>query len=687
MIQQSVKRYLKCCLFLLILILAANDLHLYAQEETSGDLDEETLDEEMLEEFRKMSLEEILKAEISVASWKPLSVYDSPGIVTLITRDDIRNCGARDLIDVLTLLVPGFNFQQSKYGPVGINVRGLWAFEGKTLMLIDGVECNDEAFAGIMFGNHYLPDNIERIEIIRGPGSVSYGEHAALGVIHIITRDYNKLHGGYLSGQYSQMYESYSHRNLSFGAGGVYKGLGMSLTGYMGEGKLSDRTLVEYYEQGETDERIQVNPLSLNLNLNYKGLNFRGIYNRYSTVYNININSETYNFQLKYDLKLSDKFSINAKVTQKIQYPWKIMADDVIDINGQYYDTLFSNQKKVSKQKALVSFIWDIHPNLSFTSGIEYTHSYGKVDKYTKGYWEIPYGLNKYEITFRGLGIYSQLMLQNRLFNLTVAGRYDYSEDFGGSFVPRIALTRKFNKFHLKAMVSQSFRLPGGAYYGSDLKPEKATNYELEAGYNFAKGHSVVVNYFDIFYKDILTVARDSVFTPVDYRNMEQVGTHGIEAEYKLVKPAYNLGLNLSYYKIYNNSLKLFEVPDKENTLLGNPSIRINAFAGVKMNRKISINPSVSFFGYRYGYISIKPVMTSNGYELRNVVKKFSPRFIFNLNICTDDLFIDKLQLDLGIRNLLNTDFEYIQPFMGYSAPIPAATSSIVLRAYYEFSF
>lgn len=676
------KRYL----FTALLIGCTIATPLLAQEQ----IDEE-LDESALEEIRQMSLEDILKLEISVASQIPVSITEAPGIVTLITRDDIRNSGARDLIDVLTLLAPGFNFQQSQYGPLGINVRGIWAFEGKTLLLIDGVEANDEAFAGIIFGNHYLLDNIDRIEIIRGPGSVIYGEHAALGVINIITRGYKTYQGGYAGLQISQMFRSYSHRNASFGFADKYKELGYSLTGYAGKGRLSDRNLV-YYDGTSSCELIQQDPASLNMNLNFKGLDFRGIYDRYSSWEGINITSESFMTQLKYDLKLSDNFTLTARVNNKVQYPWKIKAyGTVIMDDGLYVDTTYSNQKRIDRHKFTLSFMWDIHPGLNLASGAEYTYTKGSIFNRFPGYYEIPFGSHQESVLMRALAFYSQLMFQNAWFNITLGGRYEYSRDFGGFFVPRIALTRKFEHLHLKAMVSQSYRLPGGAYFDLQLKPEKAVNYEFEAGYTFSKNHSFTLDYYDILFRDVIAAARDNQYgLSIQYVNQDRIGTRGIEAEYKLIRPIFSLGINASYFQIYNNSLEAFRVPGYDNKLLGNPSYRLNGFAGFNLNRQVSIHPSISYFGQRYGYISGE--VTGFDFEHHQVIvksklKRFDPTAVVNLNIVTKDLFVDKLELDLGVMNLFNTDYEYIQPFAGFSAPIPGPSSALVLKAYYEFGF
>src|ERR1700740_1155798 len=87
-------------------------------------------------------LEKLINSLISVASKKPLNVRESPSIVTLVTAEEIKNSGARDLIDVLRL-VPGIDFGVDEQGVVGIGMRGNWAHEGKVLLLLDGTGRNE----------------------------------------------------------------------------------------------------------------------------------------------------------------------------------------------------------------------------------------------------------------------------------------------------------------------------------------------------------------------------------------------------------------------------------------------------------------------------------------------------------------------------------------------------------------
>ena len=164
------KRNFILCVFLLASIVAS------AQKEIT--------DEEML----TMSLEELMNVEVSVATKKSTSIRETPGVVTIIQREEIQNVGARDLLELLQIMAPGFEFGVDVEGVVGVGIRGIWAHEGKVLLMINGMEMNEEMFATTQFGNHYNVDNIERIEIIRGPGSAIYGGYASMGVINIITR-------------------------------------------------------------------------------------------------------------------------------------------------------------------------------------------------------------------------------------------------------------------------------------------------------------------------------------------------------------------------------------------------------------------------------------------------------------------------------------------------------------------
>ena len=112
-----------------------------------------------------------------------------PHAISVVTREDIRRSGARSVPDALRLAT-GVDVGDLSYGNAAISPRGVYGFlTRETLVLVDGRQIFDSFFGGTLWGSWpFQLEDIERIEIIRGPGGVSWGANAVSGVINIITR-------------------------------------------------------------------------------------------------------------------------------------------------------------------------------------------------------------------------------------------------------------------------------------------------------------------------------------------------------------------------------------------------------------------------------------------------------------------------------------------------------------------
>ncbi|HZS46584.1 MAG TPA: TonB-dependent receptor [Blastocatellia bacterium] len=117
----------------------------------------------------------------------------SPNAVTVITRRQIEDSGAHSLAELLRL-VPGLNYRMTPMGNFyGIRSFGSTPFSTRVLLLVDGFPFNSPDKGGLSghpsFDDFFPIEQIRRIEVVKGPGSVLYGQNAFQGIINIITRD------------------------------------------------------------------------------------------------------------------------------------------------------------------------------------------------------------------------------------------------------------------------------------------------------------------------------------------------------------------------------------------------------------------------------------------------------------------------------------------------------------------
>jgi len=126
---------------------------------------------------------------VSTPSRRPQPISESPSPVTVISRDDIRRSGARTLPEVLAL-APGVDTVRLSEANVEVSIRGFNGYGAdKVLVMLDSRPLFNLADASVNWNLVPVPvSEIERVEIVRGPGSALYGENAFFGTINIITR-------------------------------------------------------------------------------------------------------------------------------------------------------------------------------------------------------------------------------------------------------------------------------------------------------------------------------------------------------------------------------------------------------------------------------------------------------------------------------------------------------------------
>ncbi|GIX35602.1 MAG: hypothetical protein KatS3mg126_1381 [Lysobacteraceae bacterium] len=142
------------------------------------------------DDFMSLSLEELMRIDVGVASRVSRALDRQPASVTVIDAGQIRSSGARTLAELLMLHVPGFFLVEDQDDTITA-VRGLAPDNNSKIMLmLDGLSLNADWFWGPPDAllNGLDLEFIERIELIRGPGSVTQGQGAQLGIVNLVTR-------------------------------------------------------------------------------------------------------------------------------------------------------------------------------------------------------------------------------------------------------------------------------------------------------------------------------------------------------------------------------------------------------------------------------------------------------------------------------------------------------------------
>lgn len=152
------------------------------------------------DELLSLSLEQLTNVEVTSVSKKREKVSEAAAAIFVISNDDIVRSGATSIPEALRM-VPGLSVAQSGSRSWAISSRGFTGqFANKLLVLIDGRSVYTPLFSGVWWDVQDTPlQDIERIEVIRGPGATLWGANAVNGVINIITKNAKDTQGNMLS--------------------------------------------------------------------------------------------------------------------------------------------------------------------------------------------------------------------------------------------------------------------------------------------------------------------------------------------------------------------------------------------------------------------------------------------------------------------------------------------------------
>ncbi len=204
-------------------------------------------------DLTELTLEELMSVEVTSVSKKKQKLSESAAAIFVLTQEDIRRSGVTSIPEALRM-VPGIQVSRGSKNQWNISARGFnERFTNKLLVLIDGRTVYNPLFAGVTWETQdTILEDIERIEVIRGPGGALWGVNAVNGVINIITKDAQDTEGLMISGVggeeegivsirqggshgsdlHYRLFTKYFNRDTSFNAMGAHDDTRMFRSGF-----------------------------------------------------------------------------------------------------------------------------------------------------------------------------------------------------------------------------------------------------------------------------------------------------------------------------------------------------------------------------------------------------------------------------------------------------------------------
>ena len=459
------------------------------------------------DDYLEMDLEELLTLTVKGSTLRDESLKTVPSSVTVFTRQQLDALGL-DYLHELINLVPGFQTTRGADSPINYTYsargRRLGVRAREILLVVDGRVFSDPRSSGADSAVSLFPlSNIERIEIIRGPGSAIYGSGAFTGVINIVSRR-NQQRFAIAAG-------SDERRKADMNISQPLGNLKLDLYAHAYKDKGQDYRLASV-AQPTTDDPRQDVLLDLELayeNTKVKLFNSKQQGENFYTLEKVNNDFNQYitrykNLQIEQGLKPAENwnstFSLGYSKSSQLFYGVLVPAGNLQTISqpastqpmlakvllaGEVYGASLANDLTLS----------DIS---SVQFGLEWRYERETDAKADTNYDLGQLALRDYPIAYYGdfdqsfkvgteasrktTGIYSQFLHSlTDATRLTLGARYDYYQSIGEHVSPRIALVHQLDdKQTLKLLYGEAFRAPSMAETGLLNNPVVVGNPDLD---------------------------------------------------------------------------------------------------------------------------------------------------------------------------------------------------------------
>ncbi|GAM10786.1 vitamin B12 transporter BtuB [Geobacter sp. OR-1] len=568
------------------------------------------------------------ESDLVTATKRSTPLRKAPAIATVITADEIRNMGARNLLDVLKM-VPGIGISTTEYAANMIEVRGIrTAFNEKILLMIDGHPLNKTSSgSGLYMLADMLPvENIRQVEVVRGPGSALYGSNAFMATINIITRDSDDIDG--------------LETKIGGGSFDTFKGNLVGAVEYGDNLKVSGSA--DYFRTNGPKLRVESDVLRSTafsnapgtvhldaeqtegfLKLLYGDFTFRGHYLCVKKGFFIGmgyaLTNDTQNYydtdnywgELAYSRRITTSLSATLKVSYD-HYQQQPYVKSLPDGYNNSFPAGKIGRPLVQDQSinAELQLDWDPFPGNHIIAGVvsesmkQYdVHRIANFNPLTGAYLgslqKVANWNKNAERQTTSFYLQDEWHLLNQVA-LTAGVRYDHYSDFGGTVNPRAGLVwNALDNVDLKLLYGQAFRAPSFVEMynintvsntgNPNLKAERIATWEGSVAVRFSRALNLDFNYFYSAIDDL--IVRDGSVTPTSFNNAGKAVTQGIE-----------MGLNGAFELLQWKTTYAWQDPRDDVTgkrLADVPSQRATASLNYALTQYLNLHTGLIWTGPR----------------------------------------------------------------------------------------
>ncbi len=658
------------------------------------------------EESHPDELFTLLEQESELATKSKKNIDYLPGLITVLQQSELKRFGFQNVKEALEM-VPGIGFSTK-----GLIVRGIGNayISGKTKIMLNGVGFNDTTTSSALSILKLPIETVERIEVIRGPGSALYGEYAYSGVINIVTRkEANALFAGYRD-------FGHGHDGHHAGVSAFYKDTDLSMhliaTDAASDGPYTDIKTDILYEQYPIYIPVSNAPGSAELlnserfylfDLTYKGFSLSA----YSVnaaegegfgeadalpvddgEENIRTTRKTYEARQRIELDETTEIKVKAGLLvselrlrdfyiypKGFNFPF-IHSDGVIA--GLY--------TKEEKKYGAVELGIEAFPGHKILFGAESSHSQ-IVDSYIER--------NIDDVTYQSLGsvqrfsgeygpvgghpartlrsLYAQdEWSATEKATITLGVRYDDYDDIGTNYSPRVAAVYEMNPVHLvKIQYAQAFRPPNyqelymrnNPFVKGDETLQAETVDTAEAAYIFNNQEEIVrIGLYRSVLRNLIGLKKQNDFFGT-YTDKGVAVVQGAEAEFeKRYFEDTTIRGHISYLHAKND----INTIDRYAALSGSAGI----------SKRLYRNLGAALL-YRY--------TGTRQRQSGDTRSEMAAEHRLDLTLFSDHTIIKDVNIKAGIKNLLDASAAYPAPVQTYKDDYPTAGRNYWLKAEYRF--